>query len=119
MSATTAIDHLAVRWRLLDASLRDPARFGRLSRALAGGPLDAAIDAEACPGEVVCVRAVEVPPVRITADATDDELLGRLATAIAAAVGTAVSDTSERRGVRPVPLPRPRGARRRRVPGPR
>ena len=47
MSATTVIDHLAVRWRPLDASLRDPARFDRLSRALAGGPLDAAIDAEA------------------------------------------------------------------------
>ena len=95
MSATTVIDHLAVRWRLLDTGLRDPARFGRLSRALAGGPLDAAIDAEACPGEVVCVRAVEVPPVRITADVTDDELLGRIGAAIAAAIGTAVSDTSE------------------------
>ncbi len=95
MSAATVIDHLAVRWRPLDASLRDPARFGRLSRALAGGPLDAAIDAGVRDGEVICVRAVEVPPVRITAGVTDDELLGRLAAAIAAAVGTAVSDTGE------------------------
>ena len=95
MSATTAIDHLAVRWRPLDASLWDQARFDRLSRALAGGPLDAAIDAGALQEEVICVRAVEVPPVRITTDVTDDELLGRLAGAIAAAVGAAVSGTSE------------------------
>jgi hypothetical protein len=100
MSATTVIDRLAVRWRPLDASLRDPARFDRLSRALAGGALDAAIDAEADRGEVVCVRAVEVPPVRVSADMTDDELLSTLAAALAAAiaaavVGTAVSDTSE------------------------
>ena len=65
------------------------------------------------------MRAVEVPPVRITADVTDDELLGRLGAAIAAAIGTAVSDTEPAGGVRPVPLPGPRGARRRRVPGPR
>jgi hypothetical protein len=95
VSATTVIDHLAVRWHPLDASVRDQARFDRLSRALARGPLDAAIDAGAHHGDVICVRAVEVPPVRITADLTDDELLGRLAAAIAAAVGTAVSDTSD------------------------
>jgi hypothetical protein len=95
VSTTTVIDRLAVRWRPLGGSLRDPARFGRLSRALAGGPLDAALDAGAYRDEIVCVRAVEVPPVRITADVTDDELLGRLAAAIAAAVRTAVSDASE------------------------
>jgi hypothetical protein len=95
MSATTVIDHLAVRWRPLDASVRDHARFDRLSRALTGAPLNAVIDAGADRGGVVCVRAVEVPPVRITADVPDDELLARLADAIAAAVGTAVSDTSE------------------------
>ena len=48
VSATAVIDHLAVRWRLLDTSLRDPARFAP-SRALAGGPLDAAIDARGRP----------------------------------------------------------------------
>jgi hypothetical protein len=95
VSATTVIDHLAVRWRPLDASVRDHARFDRLSRALARGPLDATIDTEAYRDEIVCVRAVDVPPVRITADVTDDELLGALAAAIAAAVGTAVSDTSQ------------------------
>jgi hypothetical protein len=95
MTATTFIGRLAVRWRPLDASLRDSARFDRLSRALAGGPLEAAIDAEGYRGEVVCVRAVEVPPLRISADVTDDELVGKLAAAIAAAVGTAASDASE------------------------
>ena len=96
MTTTTFIDRLAVRWRPLDASLRDAARFDRLSRALASGALDAAIDAGGYRGEVVCVRAVEVPPLRITADVTDDELLGKLAAAIAAAVGTAASAASER-----------------------
>jgi hypothetical protein len=97
MRATTVIDHLGVQWRPLDASLRDPARFDRLSRALAGGPLDAALDAVARHGEVICIRAVQVPPVRITADVTDDELLGSLAAAIAAAIGTAAADTGEQK----------------------
>ena len=95
MSTTTVIDHLAVRWRPLAAGLRDQARFDRLSRALAGGPLDAAIDAGTGRDEIVCVRAVEVPTMRVTADVTDDELLGRLAAAIATAVGTAVADISD------------------------
>ena len=34
MTTTTFIDRLAVRWRPLDASLRDAARFDRLTRAL-------------------------------------------------------------------------------------
>ena len=95
MSATTFIDRLAVRWRPLDPSVRDHARFDRLSRALAHGPLDAAIDAGAYRDEIVCVRTVAVPPLRVTADVTDDELLGWLAAEIAAAVAMAVSDTSE------------------------
>ncbi len=92
MSATTVIDHLAVWWRPLAAGLSDPGRFERLSRALARGPLDAAMDVEAGDGEVVCVRAVEVPPVCVAADVPDDELLETLAAAIAASVKTAVSD---------------------------
>ncbi len=92
MSTTTVIDHLAVRWRPLAAGLSDPGRFERLGRALARGPLDAAIDIEAGDGALVCVRAVEVPPVCVAADVTDDELLERLAAAIAASVKTAASD---------------------------
>jgi hypothetical protein len=92
VTTTTVIDHLDVRWRPLAAGLSDPGRFERLSRALARGPLDAAIDVEAVDGAVVCVRAVEVPPVRVTADVTDDELLETLAATIAASVKTAASD---------------------------
>jgi hypothetical protein len=92
VSTTTVIDHLTVRWRPLAAGLSDPGRCERLSRAVDRGPLDAAIDVDAGSGEVVCVRAVEVPLVRVTADLTDDELLERLAAAIAASVETAVSD---------------------------
>ena len=99
MSTTTVIDHLAVRWRPLAAGLSDPGRFDRLSRALARGPLDAAIDTEAGDGEVVCVRAVEVPPVCVAADVTDDELLETLAAAIAASVKTAVSDARSQAAV--------------------
>jgi hypothetical protein len=92
VTTTTVIDHLAVGWRPLAAGLSDPGRFERLSRALACGPLDAAIDIEAGDGALVCVRAVEVPPVCVAADVTDDELLERLAAAIAASVKTAASD---------------------------
>lgn len=99
MSTTTVIDHLAVRWRPLAAGLSDPGRFERLSRALAGGPLDAAIDTEAGDGELVCVRAVEVPPVCVAADVPDDELLETLAAAIAASVKTAVSDARSQAAV--------------------
>jgi hypothetical protein len=91
VSTNAAIDHLALTWRPLAAGLGDTERFGRFGRALAGRPLDAAIDAATDREEVVCLRVIEVPPVRVTASVSDDELRGTLARAIAASVEAAVS----------------------------
>jgi hypothetical protein len=71
--------------------LGDLKRFDQFSQTLADRPLDAAIHAGADGGEIVCLRVIEVPPVRVTSDATDDELRETLARAIAASIETAVS----------------------------
>ena len=91
MSTAAVIGHLAMRWRPLAAGLGDPQRFGGLSTALAGRLLGAGIDAGTSRGEVTCIRAIEVRPVRVAADVTDEELLGRLTGAIAASVEAALS----------------------------
>ncbi len=101
MSTTTVIDRLQLVWRPLAPELSDGARFRRLGESLAAGALGSALDAAlvALPGavreageeEVVCLRSVETPLLRVRTDEPDADVLAQLAEAIAGSVGAALA----------------------------
>ncbi len=105
------IDRLTLHWRPLAPELADAARYRRLGEQLADGALESAMAAaglqapaaggptetaaQAAGEPVICIRCVEAAPVRIRADAGDDEVLGVLAANLAVSIEAALAAGGE------------------------